>query len=76
MYLGFRGDVSMSIPITAINSKGAILEYWLKCTCCCQTRVLAASGDASARSRRDNERAAIAVARASGRPCRARHGGR
>jgi transposase len=29
----------MSIPITALNSKGAILAYWLKCTCRCQSRV-------------------------------------
>ncbi|PON12469.1 hypothetical protein C2W62_39445 [Candidatus Entotheonella serta] len=29
----------MWIPITAINSIGAILVYWLKCTCRCQTRV-------------------------------------
>ncbi len=28
----------MWIPITAINSIGAILVYWLKCTCRCQTR--------------------------------------
>ena len=28
----------MLIPITAINSKRAILAYWLKCTCRCQTR--------------------------------------
>ncbi|PON09838.1 hypothetical protein C2W62_53295, partial [Candidatus Entotheonella serta] len=29
----------MWIPITAINSIGTILVYWLKCTCRCQTRV-------------------------------------
>jgi len=30
----------MLIPITPINSKGAIPVYWLKCICRCQTRVL------------------------------------
>src|SRR5688572_28933379 len=40
MYLGFWSDVSMLIPITPINSKGAIPVYWLKCICRCQTRVL------------------------------------
>ena len=39
MYLGFWSDVSMLIPITPINSKGAIPVYWLKCICRCQTRV-------------------------------------
>jgi hypothetical protein len=39
MYLGFEGDVSRWIPINAINSKEAILAYWLKCTCRCQTQV-------------------------------------
>ena len=33
----------MLIPITPINSKGAIPVYWLKCICRCQTRVESAA---------------------------------
>src|SRR5262249_19690467 len=39
MYLGFCRDVSMAIRISPTNSIRAILAYWLKCTCSCQSRV-------------------------------------
>src|SRR5262245_61473905 len=41
MYLGFCRDVSMAIRISPTNSIRAILAYWLKCTCSCQSRVAA-----------------------------------
>ena len=39
MYLGFWCDVSMPIRLIPTNSIRAILVYWLKCTCRCQSRV-------------------------------------
>jgi len=39
MYLGIGCDVSRPIRIISTNSIRAILAYWLKCTCSCQSRV-------------------------------------
>jgi len=39
MYLGFWRDVSMLIRLIPTNSSRAILAYWLKCTCRCQSQV-------------------------------------